>query len=220
MSDYLPTKQADLLARMVSDTTLLKNNPLQFGITAAEAATFDAVVQDYQAKMEVVSNPATKTKAAVQAKNESKLMMLFTVRPLLQYIKGNAGVADSDKVALGLNVNGHPRTDVPAPSTVPVLNVIGALPLQHSIGYADIATPTKRGKPADVTGMELFCQIGDTPAVSVDNAKFVGTITKQPHVMAFGDGDVGKTAHYWGRWANRKGQPGGFSQVVSKTISL
>jgi len=215
----LPVKQADLLARAVSDAALLVANPYTYGITPSEAAQFNAAVQDFKVKMDVVTNPATKTKAAVQMKNESKQMLLYTICPLLKYIRDNAGVADDAKVALGLTVGVPVPSPTPLPTTEPQLNVTMAARLQHMVSFADATTPKSRRKPAGMFGMNLFCQIGDTPTIDPANAKYVATITKQPFVMNFPTSDIGKSAHYWGYWLNHRGVPGPLSQVASLTIS-
>ncbi len=217
--DYIPKRQAELLAFVLNDSALLVATPGIYGITAAEAAQFNDAAQDFNDKMAVVSNPATKTKAAVQAKEESRLAMLYTIRPLLQYIKDNAGVADEDKVALGINIGDIKPTPVPPPASAPLLSVVAATTLQHTLRYSDATTPDKRAKPAGVTAMEVYCEIGDTPAISVDNAKFLGLTTRQPYVADFATSDIGKSAHYWGRWINGKGQPGPWSQPASMTIA-
>jgi len=215
--DYLPRRQNDLLTVVLKIAVLLMANPYVFGLTPQQAAAFNAAVQDFKAKMDAISGPGGKLKSAVQAKNLSKLQMLATVRPMLQYIKDNVGVADDDKVTLGLNVNGNVRVRVPAPATAPALEIVAATPLQHTLGYHDTADPKKRGKPVGVAAMELYCQIGDSPTISRENAKFVGLITRQPYVMNFSPADVGKTAHYWGIWANAKGAPGPCSLPISLT---
>ncbi len=218
-NDYLPKRQAELLARVLNNAVLLTSNPGIYGITAAEAGQFNDVTQDFSKKMAVVSNPATKTKAAVQAKEVSRLQLLCTVRPLLQYIKDNAGVADEDKVALGINIGDLKPTPVPPPSSAPLLSVIAATTRQHTLRYSDSTTPDKRAKPVGVSGIEIYCQIGDTPSLDPDNAKFLGVSTRQPYVVDFAAGDIGKTAHYWARWINAKGQPGPWSPMASMTIA-
>jgi len=213
-----PERQADLLAFMLNAAVLLVATPFKFGLTPQEAASFNAVVQDFNTKMLVISNPATKTKATVQAKNESRLAMLIIVRPLLQYIKDNAGVASDDKVALGLNVNGNTKIPVPAPSTMPVVQIVAATPRQHLLRFRDSIDATRRGKPPGVKLLELFCQIGDSPAVSIEYARFIKNVTRDTFVMNFAEGDIGKTAHYWTTWCNGKGDPGPCSVPVSGVI--
>jgi len=219
MPDYIPSTQNGLLAFALNAATLLMGSPFKFGITPAEATTFNGAVQDYKTKMDTVNNPDTKTKGAVQAKNESKLMMLYIIRPLLQYIKDNAGVASEDKVALGLNPGTSKPMPVPPPSSQPVLIVMALATRQHTITYHDMTTPRRRGKPAGVMAIELFCQVGDTPGPDPESAKLIGVATRQPFVVSYGVGDVGKTVRYWARWINTKGVAGPWSQVVVKTVS-
>ena len=86
--------------------------------------------------------------------------MLDIVRPYAQQIRANRGISNADKTALGLNVPDGTPTPVPAPSTSPILAVIGATPGEHTIRFADSATPDKRGKPFGAIGLQLFVAVG------------------------------------------------------------
>jgi len=217
--DYIPTRQNDLLEFMLRVAALLMANPYLYGITPQQAAEFNAAVQNFKTKMDLMNEPGGARKSEVQAKNESKLSLLLIARPLLQYIKDNAGVANDDKVDLGLNVNGTVKTRVPPPNTAPTLKIKAATTRQHVLTYRDAADENKRGKPAGVAALELFCQISATPDGVAENAKFVALLTKQPFVMDFLASDVGKYARYWARWVNAKGVPGPWSDPVTMTVA-
>jgi len=48
---------------------------------------------------------------------------------------------------------------------------------------------------------------------------YTATDTKTPYTYDFEPADAGKTAYYWVRWVNPKGEPGPWGAMVSATIT-
>jgi len=216
---YIPRRQGDLLVLARSAAEQLSAAPYRFGSTPQEAAYFQGYVDDFVAKMAVVTEPGGCTKSAVQAKEDSVLKLLRVMRPLFQTIKMDAGVSGADKIALGVPIDGARRQQVPAPATAPDLLIVAAMRRQQILKYNDGPSPTRKAKPADVIALELFCQVGDEPEISVRYARSIALVTRQPYVVTFEEADVGLLAHYWARWVTRRGKRGPWSVPVSMTVA-
>jgi hypothetical protein len=208
---YIPPKDSDLLAWATNFDNLITATPAVYGLVAADATAITAVVAPYQAAQAVVDNPATKTSVTVAAKNTAKQAMLAVVRVYAQTIAHNAGVTDADKLALGLNLPNTSPSPIPAPTSSPILTVIGATPGQLTIRFADSNTPDKRSKPQGVTQMQLFVQVSTTAGDDPADASFYAAVTKQPFAVDFEVADAGKIATLWARWQTRTGLTGPFS---------
>jgi hypothetical protein len=87
------------------------------------------------------------------------------------------------------------------------------------IHFADATTPTSKAKPAGVRGCQVWLKIGTTPPASVSELNDLATDTRTPSVAQFAAADAGKTADYWLRWENTKGETGPWSAAVSATIA-
>ena len=87
------------------------------------------------------------------------------------------------------------------------------------VHFVDSATPGSKAKPPGVEGCQLWLFIGTTPPTDVSQMRYTATDTKTPYRFDFEPGDAGKTAYWWLRWVNTKGEVGPWSAVVSATIT-
>lgn len=223
MADYLPSTESGLCAWALSFSGLITANPGTYGLMASDAAAIAGVVGDFDDALTRATDRNTKTQGAVAAKDSAKAAMVAVLRHYAQVIKMNEGVTNEEKTNLGLNIDDTQPSPIPAPTTQPICSIIGATPLQHTLRFADSATPTKRAKPDGVIGLELHYYIGDTPPVSPDAAggttKFYGLATRQPFAVTLNPADKGKTATYYCRWITRTGLVGPWSTPVSMTVA-
>lgn len=215
---YIPPKDSDLLAWATNFDSTIAATPATFGLLPADAAAITAVVAPYQAAQAVVDNPATKTATTVAAKNNAKQAMLVVVRAYASQIRLNAGVTDADKLAIGLNLPNNSPSPIPAPTSSPILTIIGATPGQLTLRYADSNTPDKRSKPQGVTALQLFVGVATSALTDPEDATFNSLTTKQPVAVTFLPGDAGKVATLFGRWSTRTGLVGPWSNPTSFVV--
>lgn len=219
MSSYLPSAEAVLAEWALNFATKLTAAPATYGVTAPEALVMKTAYDEFETAYAAAINPATRTRSAIEAKNIKKAAMIGEIRPLAMQIKLNDAVANADKLDLGLTLSDGTITSIAAPSTQPIIMIVGATAQQQALRVVDSATPQSRAKPAGTTGLQLFGKAATSGPVSLDDCKFVGFITKQPFVVNWQAADVGKTAFYYGRWQNAKGEVGPWSLVASFTIA-
>ena len=62
-------------------------------------------------------------------------------------------------------------------------------------------------------------KVGTTPPASESDLHFLATDTRTPYVAQFDPANAGKTAYYWLRWENNKGETGPWSALVSATVT-
>jgi len=215
---YIPSKDADLADWSNNFSTLITAAPTTYGLVAGDATNISDVVDPFLAAYAIIVVPATKTVVTVADKNTTKFAMLSVVRGYAQRVAVNPGVSDSDKIALGLNLHGTPPTPVPPPTTIPLLSLLGATPLNFTLRYADELTPDKRSKPFGAVRLDTFVKIDTAPKVDPEDSLYYGGFTKQPAFVTFAPEDAGKYATIWGRWATRKGDVGPWSAPVSQII--
>lgn len=230
---YIPPRDVDLDAWSQNFANLITATPATYGLDPTAAAAIQTLVDAYHAAYliggsagRVPVNPSTRTPVTVGDKNTQKQAMLPVVRAYASQIRLNPGVADSDKLALGLNLPNNAPAPKPAPSTAPVLTIVNTLALRHVLKFRDeTASPTSRAKAPQCIGLELHVTIAVAAATDPDASPYFGTFTKVPFNVDFTAPDAGKVATYWGRWINRAGAVGnnqaligpwstGISQVV------
>lgn len=218
-SSYIPSRDGDLALWAQAFAAGITANPTAYGLDATIAAGIQSAVDQFIAALGIATNPETRTKPTVADKDGEKVAMLELCRYYAQHIKANLGISDELKEAIGVPLTDSLPTPVPAPTTQPLLSIIGATPLQHTLRYADASTPDKRAKPAGATGLLLFVAYGPTVPTDPETAKFVGLFGRQPMLVDHAAENAGKTAYYCARWTNSKGQMGPWSGWVHLIIA-
>lgn len=209
---YIPAKDADFSAWLLNFSTLISASPGTYGLTSGDAGVIADANDAYQDAYALAVDPGTRTPASVAAKDAARADAEATVRPYAMQIRGNLGVSDQDKVALGIHIPDLTPTPVPPPETAPALVLVYATPLQHQLQFRDSLFPELKRKPVGVTALQLWYVVGDVAAVDPAQATAMESVTKTPFTLSFDGPDRGKTVTYFGRWQTRSG-PAGVSQV-------
>lgn len=206
---YIPPREVDLVNWADNFATLITAAPATYGLAAGDATIIQGLVNAWDAAYAAGTDPGTRTPVTVAAKNTAKLAMLPVVRTYASQIRLNPGVANSDKLNLGLNLPNNSPSPIPTPSTQPVVIVMQAINLRHILKFRDeTASPTSRAKAPGSIGLELWRGIGTTPIVDPALCTYIGTFVKVPFNSDFDAGDAGKIATYFGRWVTRAGSVG------------
>lgn len=205
---YVPKPDAVFDNWAVNFSTLLTAAPTTYGLVAGDATAAAAVVTPWHTAYLAAINPATRTPVTIAAKDAARTAVEATLRPLAQQISRNAGVANDDKIAIGVNLISTGGTPIPPPTTVPGLTLSASIHFQQTLQYRDTSTPTSKKKPPGASAIDLRMTLGTAPATDPNAALPLTVATKSPIVVSFTSQDVGKYATYWGRWMTPSG-PGG-----------
>lgn len=135
-----------------------------------------------------------------------------------EYILNNSKISDADRVSLGLSSRDRVPTASVAPATQPVAKVDFSVRLQHKIAFSDSNTPTSKAKPAGVHGCQIWMKLGGEAPATAKELQYIATDTATPYLLEFDGADAGKTAYYWLRWVNKRGQSGPWSVPVSAMV--
>lgn len=210
---YIPAQDSLFDLWLLNFSTLLTANPALYGLTAGNATAVALSNTNWHAAYLLAIDPPTRTKPSVAAKDAARSDALAVVRPFAIQIRNNAGVANIDKLNLGLTVPDLTPTLIPAPTSAPALTILGATVGQHTVHYTDGDSPTQRGKkPFGVIQLQLFVAVGVAPTSDPADARFYGAFTKNPIAVNYDFADRGKVATVFGRWVTRSG-PFGVAQV-------
>ena len=121
--------------------------------------------------------------------------------------------ASANAAALGLD----PLVDIP-PLTRPLASVDARERLQHTISFADEATPTRRAKPSGVRGVQLWRKIGDPAPVDESELVFVSEFTRTRMTLDYQMTQGGQTVYYQARSVSTRGDTGPWGELVSATV--
>jgi len=208
---YIPAPDAAFDNWSANFSTLITAAPATYGLVSGDATAIAAVVDPWHTSYLAAINPSTRTPVTVAAKDAARAAAEAVIRPYAIQISRNAAVSNDDKTAVGVNLPNTARTPVPPPTTQPVISLVSSTHNLMMIAYRDTATPTSKAKPPGAIGLDLRLWIGTGVPPTPDSVSPYGTLTKSPAAIGFSNGDIGKTAVFWGRWSTRSG-PGGQAQ--------
>jgi len=218
-TDYLPSRDAQLDDWISNFKTLIAATPTNYGLVAADGTAITNAFNSWHTAFLAATNPTTRTKGTVSTKNTQKAAVLAVVRGYANTIRVNKAVTNELKIGLGLHVADTQPTPVPAPVTYPLLSISGMGQGLQDLRAADQATPTKRAKPAGAVGLLLFRSVAETPTSEPTDAAFLAYVSQGKFTSNFSPADNGKTATYFARWTNSKGEVGPWGPPASMPIA-
>jgi hypothetical protein len=216
MADFIPNQDAQADVFFQTFANGINSSPSAYQLTSVDAASLLSAAAAFHAALMIASDPATRTKGTIIAKDDARFACEQLVRQYAALIKPNAGITDQNKADIGVPPVNTNREPVNVPASSPLLNVLGATPGSQTVRYADTNTPDSGARPFGAANLQLFVAIGTAPAT---DATFYGAFTRNPVPVAFAENDDGKVATYFARWADRKGQVGPWSVPVSLRIA-
>lgn len=217
--DFVPGKDADLLSYATNYSAKVTATPTAYGLVAADATALAALVSAYSAALAEATNPDTRTSSKVAMKNLAKAHLVADIRALSRKVQASTTVTVEQLSDLGLPIHKHQPTPIPAPATMPLVNVVTVRHGSHVIRLADETTPTSRAKPFGVDGAEVLVFVGETPPADIDQWEIKGLATRAQFQIDYDSADAGKTAHIIARWFNPRGHTGPNSVPVTERIA-
>lgn len=219
MADYIPRADAKFNDWQSENLTMLDGKSEPWHIPQEAIDQLKTTQAGWEKIYAVTRNTATRSKADVEEKNNVRRVYEKQWRQFITaWISNNPLVAPDDRVRMGLSSKDNTRTRSSVPATAPIGKIDFSVRFQHKISFADETTPTLRSKPAGVHGCQIWMKLDGAAPTSADELRYLATDTATPYLIEFDGSDGGKTAYYWLRWVNTKGQPGPWSAPISAIV--
>lgn len=221
-TDYLPSREADLLQWSVNFNARINASPMNYGLSVAQAAAYTTLHDAFAAAYTAANEPITRTAATIATKNSAKEALIRGaggIRELAGIVQAFPGTTDTERIELGLTVRDTEPTPVPPPATAPTLSVISTLARVVKVRLRDAENPDRRGKPTGVSGAALFTFVGETPPSDPLQWSFLFNTSRTVFDVQFpstvaGGSKVWLTAF----WFNPRKESGPASAAVSTRI--
>jgi hypothetical protein len=219
MADYIPQNDLEFTAWQASLIEIIDSNAADWGIPTDDFSALIAKQTIWNTAFAKASNKQNRTSADVQAKEDARVSYVKDLRGFVaQWLASNSKVSNSDRERMGLTVKSGTRTPVPVPVTLPVGTIDFSIRLQHTIQYADEATPRSKAKPTGVHGCEIWMKIDGIAPVDASELSYVATDTSSPYIVNFEGKYAGKIVYYWLRWVNTRGEHGPWGSTISAMV--
>jgi hypothetical protein len=217
--DFLPTKDADLLAWANAFSSKITATPVAFGLVAAQATAFAGLLTTWSADLAVATDPATRTRAAIAAKNASRAPLKAEARELARIINAFPSITNEQRIELGLTPRDGTISPINPPTECPSLRVVSAIGRILKIKLQGQDT-SRRGKPEGVAGATLFSFVGDEAPADIGQWKFEGSITRTEFDIEFPPTvAAGSKVYLCAFWFSPRSQSGPACEPVAAYIA-
>ena len=219
--DFLPAKDQAFLVWALNFTTALVSMLVRIGFPESVFQELMALRNTFSEKLTTAEAPATRTKAAVQAKNNARKAFEKRLRQVIkEYLTYNHALTDEDRDDLGLPIYKTTRTPVPPPTGKADFTIepLGGSRLVIHFHAHDEERERANAKPFGVRGVEIIWAVLDVPPTSYNELAHSVFDTRSPYTFQFDLADAGKRFYCCLRWENTTGQKGPWSEIQSAII--
>jgi len=217
-TNFLPSREADLVTWSANFKAKIAATPTAYGLTAGQASAYGTLHNAFVAAYQTANNPNTRSPSNVIAKNTAMGALEANARMLARMVQATPGVTDQQKSDLGLTVRVGP-TPVPPPSDSPNIDVVARMGTTVSTRLHD-GSGSRRGKPAGVAGASVFSFVGAQPPMNVNDWKFEGNNTRTAVDVTFDAGLApGTVVWLTAFWYNPRGQSGPGCTPISAILA-
>lgn len=221
-STFPPGREGDLITSSANFGTKITATPLIFGLSAPQATSFNAVQVSFVSAHTVANDPLTRSHANIIAKDAAKSALLASYRQLAGIVQRFPGTTNFMRAELGIPLRSAEPTPIPPPASAPLVAIKSAVGRTLTVRLIDIANPTRRGKPAGVSGAAVFSFVGTgtgAPPADLSNWKFEGNTGRTTVGIVFPSSVAsGATAWVIAYWFNPRKQAGPASDPISANL--
>ncbi|MDR0754368.1 MAG: hypothetical protein LBF04_03165 [Prevotellaceae bacterium] len=217
--DFIPRADNKFLVWLKTMVAYLLTKATEWGVPRDDVNEIETLTADFETALETTENPLTRTKVAIQVKNDARKVVESKTRVLLKaYVTYNPAVSDADREAMGLPIHKNKRTPAPVASTYPDFDVDSSVIRRLTIHFYDQGSKKSKAKPAGQHGAEIRWVISDTPIIDVEDLSHSAFDTHTPFTLEFQGHERGKTVYLCLCWENTRGEKGPWSEIVSAII--
>jgi hypothetical protein len=217
--DYIPPADDKFHEWVCPTTDYIVANATAMGLTPDDTKPLTDAVATWKNAWPAHQSAQAAATGAKTTKDNSRADVEAAIRPLVQQLQVSPKVTDQQRSDMNITVRSTTRTRVSVPVSCPVGTVDTSQRLQHIISYRDDTTTKTRGKPAGVSGCEIWEKIGGPAPTDISQLTYLGMATRSPFLAQFTGAQAGQTAYYWLRWVNTRNEKGPWSEPVSATIA-
>src|SRR6516162_9145654 len=175
--DFLPAKDADLLAWSSNFSAKITAEAVSIGLTASQATQYSTLSGAFASALATATEPSTRTRGTISAKNVARTALKAQARDLARIVNAYPPITNQQRIDLGLTPRSGTQTPIQPPTESPVLEVVSANGRILKLKIHSPSSP-RRSKPAGVNGSSIFSFVGSAPPADIANWKFEGSTTR------------------------------------------
>ena len=222
-TDYLPSREADLVTWATNFNTKIGAAPTTYGMTAAQATAFTTLFNAFKTTYATANAPLTRSPVNITAKNVAKVNMIDGVggiRVLAAVAQAYPPITPDQLTDLGLTVRDANPSPIPAPTVAPEIDFMPTGTRTIRIRMHNETVLHVR-KPDGVKGATVFYHVGETAPPELKDWTFHTNTTKTVLDVDLPAGVAsGSQVWFTAFWRNPRDQSGPATTPVSTVVQL
>ena len=217
--DFLPHRNADLLAWSNNFSQKINAAPVPLGLSAPQAAAYQTAHDLWSGLLETATEPSTRTRGSISAANDARTPLKAMARELARIVNAYPPITNQQRIDLGLNPRQGEATPINPPQEPPVMEVVSAIGRTLKVRVHGLNSD-RRGKPQGCAGCSVFSFVGSTPPADITEWVFQGSSTRTTFEVEF-PATVPAGAQVWlcAYWYSPRAQAGPACQPISAYLA-
>ncbi|MDR3267881.1 MAG: hypothetical protein LBT83_02290 [Tannerella sp.] len=216
MYDYIPRKDAELVAWSANFVIQIAGNFMKWDIPEQEVINLQGVTNNFAAFHAQADSPA-KNSIIVMEKNATRKVLVGLIRGLVNFRLKNPVITDAQRIAMGIPVHDTTRSSIPAPVSRPEIDINVFDVRRLKVHFHDMGSAS-RAKPYGVSGAVIVYAVLKAPPASPADLTCSILATRTPYTLAFTEQERGQTVYVAICWQNKKGEKGPYSEIESAIV--
>jgi hypothetical protein len=220
--DFIPSIQAQRVDWLVAFNSAVQANLAALNVPVALTTALSTTLATLLAAWAVVQNEATRTRPAINAKDQALANCVAAAREVAAVIQAMpvSVVSNELRLELGLPVHDDERTPVPAPATAPEISIRGVSGWTVNVQLINPGSESPNAKPQGVAGATIFMFVGDNAPSNQDAWEFFANVTRTKLTLNF-PSTLTPGTKLWltAFWRNPTDASGPFAVPVSTQIN-
>jgi hypothetical protein len=210
MPDFLPRRDAELLAWSSCFDSNIYADPESFGLSADMAAEYRTLHLAFAEAYRAAVAPGERTAGKIAAKDGARAALKDKARELAGVVKANPGVTATQWINLALRgPQGGRRIAHPRPGDAPRVTVRQRGGSRFRVTLRDVSMPTSTAKPKGVGSACLQYSTGQTPPAAGRGLKYLAAPTRTTmDVTIPGSLPAGTRVWIIAQWSSPNGRRG------------
>lgn len=210
-TNYLPTREAELLVWAQNFKDKLVGSPAAYGLTEAQVEPVNDAFGEFQTALAMTQNPATRTKPNIATKNNFKKAMLESIRLTVGTIQNWPNMTDAKRDDLRIPVRDRQPTPVPVPEDMPTLRIAKVSGRLLDLDVLDGENQKRKPVGARSAWLWTFVATADQPNPPAELTAWQfrgGTTRSNPQVLFEESVEPGAKVWVTAQWVNPRDMPG------------
>jgi hypothetical protein len=217
MPDWIERKDEALRAQASVFSAGISADPEAFGATPLQAAELAEKFAAFDAALRQTRQSFTDCTTATLEKTQARAALVECMRARARTIRAMPSVTQGQMAKLQMPVPEPRRKRVPRPADTPDIRLGRPDGRSIPLHANSTLTPTRRGLPRDVAGIQVFCIASATlPPISETAWRSLGTFSRATFTLNLNLADINSGDAVWiiARYVNAKAQPGNWARAV------